>query len=68
MANYGCPYKHLPVGAIFESCKVTHEKVEGFVMCECDWESCADYQRKKQAKKDKSALAVKRVARSKGEL
>ena len=44
MNNIGCPYKKMYVGIHKEHCPVINKSVEGFVMCEVDWESCPDYQ------------------------
>ena len=64
----GCPYKFRQFNTQREACKVTHDVVEGFVMCECDWESCDDYQKQKKAA-DNLFEAIKRNApkRMKGE-
>lgn len=44
MSSIGCPYKTInPETNETEFCPAIRKNVEGFVMCDCDWESCTEY-------------------------
>lgn len=42
MSKYGCPYRIDDY--CNDLCPIIKKSVEGFVMCEVDWESCPEYQ------------------------
>lgn len=55
----GCPY--CTGTELFPRCKIMNTSIEGFVMCEVDWESCPDYQKAlAEEKQEQEQLEQKR--------
>ena len=50
----GC--KYCDGNTVFPQCKIIHKPIEGFIMCEVDWESCPDYQKALAAEKQEQEL------------
>lgn len=52
MSEYGCPYRKDVFRRLLCTCSSSGllDDVTGFVMCECDWESCPDYQKRRNEK------------------
>lgn len=49
MSNYdGCPYKVRNIGTNNPYCPFIRKDVPDFVMCDCDWESCPEYQEQRK--------------------
>ena len=56
MSNIGCPYKERNIGTGNDYCPIIKKTVEGFVMCEVDWESCPEYHAQKNKEETRARL------------